>query len=123
MSHAIRIKVADVELDAELNDSATAQKIYDALPFECAFNTWGDEIYFATPVQHGPEDPRETVEINDLGYWPPGKAFCIFYGQTPVGDGEEIRPASPVNLIGKVLGDATALKAVADVRHVTVEQA
>ena len=121
MPHPIRITVGDIELDAELNDSQTAGKIREVLPLECSFNTWGDEIYFAIPVQAGPEDACETVALNDLGYWPPGHAFCIFYGQTPASHGDEIRPASPVNIIGRVLGDATVLKSVSGVRNIVVE--
>ncbi|MDP6037298.1 MAG: cyclophilin-like fold protein, partial [Candidatus Latescibacteria bacterium] len=92
MPQSIRIRVGDIELDAELNDSQTAQKIAEALPLDCSYNTWGDEIYFSIPVDTGPEDAKETVELNDLGYWPPGTAFCIFYGLTPASQGDEIRP-------------------------------
>ena len=114
MSREISIKVGDIELDAELNGSQTAGLIYDALPIESGFNTWGDEIYFEISVSTGPEDPVETVELGDLAYWPPGKAFCIFYGKTPASQGDEIRPASAVNPIGKVYGDVTQLKGAAD---------
>ena len=116
LPEAILIRVGDVELDAELNDSETARKIFAALPLESEFNTWGDEIYFEVPVSAGPEDPKETVSQGELGYWPPGKAFCIFYGKTPASRGEEIRPASPVNPIGRVLGDATQLKETSEDR-------
>ena len=122
MPHPIRICVGDVELDAELNDSETAAKILDVLPLDCAYNTWGDEIYFSIPVQAGPEDPQETVALNDLGFWPPGTAFCIFYGATPASQGDEIRPASPVNPIGRVLGDATVLKSVQKASHIVIEK-
>ena len=121
MARAIRITVGDVELDAELNESDTAGKIYDALPLDSSFNTWGDEIYFSIPVETGPEDAHETVELNDLGYWPPGTAFCIFYGLTPASQGDEIRPASPVNVIGRVLGDATVLKSASRASTIVVE--
>ena len=110
MPKEIQIKVGDVVLDAELNDSQTADLVWDALPIESGYNTWGDEIYFAIPVSTGLENGVETVELGDLAYWPPGKAFCIFYGQTPASSGDEIRPASAVNPLGKVHGDVTALK-------------
>jgi hypothetical protein len=122
MPHPIRIFVGDVELDAELNDSETAAQILDVLPLDCSFNTWGDEIYFSIPVAAGPEDAQATVALNDLGYWPPGNAFCIFYGQTPASEGDEIRPASPVNIIGRVLGDATVLKEATHASHIVVEK-
>ena len=110
MPREIEIKVGDVVLEAELNSSKTADMVWDSLPIESGYNTWGDEIYFAIPVSAGPEKGVETVELGDLAYWPPGKAFCIFYGKTPVSSGDEIRPASAVNLLGKVHGDVTALK-------------
>jgi hypothetical protein len=110
---AIRITVGDAVLNAELNDSGTAQKVWEVLPLACAFNTWGDEIYFSIPVEAGPENPQAVVQKGDLGYWPPGHAFCIFYGRTPASEGDEIRPASPVNPLGRVLDDVTALKKAA----------
>jgi hypothetical protein len=114
--------VGEIELDAELNDSETAKAIVQALPIESGFNTWGDEIYFEIPVQAGPEDPQETVALGNLAYWPPGKAFCIFYGKTPASSGDEIRPASPVNPIGRVLGDATVLKAASRAEGIVIEE-
>jgi len=113
MPNRITIRVGDVALDAELNDSRTAGMIWNALPIEGACNTWGDEIYFSISVETGEENAVEVVDVGDLGYWPPGHAFCIFYGRTPASRGDEIRPASPVNPIGKVLGDATVLKSAA----------
>ena len=123
MPHPIRIRVGEIELDAELNESETAKAILKALPIESGFNTWGDEIYFEIPVQAGPEDPRETVSLGDLAYWPPGKAFCIFYGKTPASSGDEIRPASPVNPIGRVLGDAAVLKGAPRAEGIAIEEA
>ena len=122
MPHPIKIRLGDVELDAELNDSETARKILDVLPLMCAFNTWGDEIYFKIPVEAGPEDGQETVALGDLGYWPPGHAFCIFYGRTPASQGDEIRPASAVNPIGRVLGDATVLKSALQAEEIAIEK-
>jgi hypothetical protein len=109
-------------MEAELNDTQTARQIADALPIRSGFNTWGDEIYFAIPIEAELEsDAREVMEIGDLGYWPPGNAFCIFFGPTPMSQANEIRPASAVNLIGKVIGDATQLKAVMQEREVSLE--
>ena len=122
MAHPIKIQVGELTLDAELNDSETARKILDVLPLSCSFNTWGDEIYFSIPVEAGPEDAQETVQLNDLGFWPPGNAVCIFYGRTPASQGDEIRPASPVNIVGRVLEDATVLKTVSGVRQIVVEK-
>ena len=107
----INIILGDLVLGAELNDSPTAQKVYDSLPLESSFNTWGDEIYFEIPVEMALEsDARDVVQMGDLGYWPSGNAFCIFFGPTPMSSPGEIRPASAVNIIGQVVGDATQLK-------------
>lgn len=121
MPTAIRIRAGEVEVSAALNDSETARKVAGALPIEARANTWGDEIYFGIPVTCGEEDPKETVDMGDLGYWPPGSAFCIFFGPTPASRGSEIRPASPVNTIGRVEGDPTALKAVRSGEMVRIE--
>jgi hypothetical protein len=122
--HRIRITAGKVTAQAMLNDSPTARKIWDALPIEGRGNTWGDEIYFGIPVDAKPEkDAREIVAVGELGYWPPGSAFCIFFGQTPASTDDRPRAASPVNVIGKVLGDATAFKAVASGTKVRLERA
>jgi hypothetical protein len=118
----IRITAGSVVAEAVLDDSVTAGAVWDALPFAVAAETWGDEIYFAIPVKAKPEKPRETVDMGDLGYWPPGSAFCIFFGPTPASRGNEIRPASPVNLFGKVAGDATVFKKVRAGTQVRVER-
>ena len=123
MPTAIRIQAGSVSMEAELNDSATARQVAAALPIQARANTWGDEIYFAIPVRAGAEHPREVVELGDLGYWPPGTAFCIFFGPTPASRGQEIRPASPVNILGKLKGDPTALRAVRDGEPVTISLA
>jgi hypothetical protein len=124
VSNKIKIKAGNVETEAVLNDSPTARKIYEALPIEARGNTWGDEIYFAIPVKSLLEkDAKELVEIGDLGYWPTGSAFCIFFGPTPASRGNEVRPASAVNVIGKVSGDAKVFKKVADGTKVKIEKA
>ena len=86
----ITITVKDVKISAKLNSSETAQKVWDALPIEGRVNTWGDEIYFSIPVDVGSENAKAVVPEGDLGYWPPGNAFCIFFGLTPVSQGDEI---------------------------------
>ena len=119
----IRIMAGSVAAEAVLNGSATAMPVWDALPLAVPGETWGDEIYFSIPIEAKPESPRETVELGDLGYWPPGSAFCIFFGPTPASRGPEIRPASPVNVFGRVVGDATAFKKVRSGTVVRVERA
>ena len=118
----IAIRIGMLSMEAELNETPTAQKIAAALPLRATFNTWGDEIYFAIPVDADLDDSaQDVVELGDLGYWPPGKAWCIFFGQTPVSQSGKIMPASAVNVIGKVLGDATQFKTVMREREVIVE--
>jgi hypothetical protein len=118
----IAIRIGTLSMEAELNETPTAQKIAAALPLRTSFNTWGDEIYFAIPVDADLDDSaQDVVELGDLGYWPPGKAWCIFFGQTPVSQPGEIMPASAVNVTGKVLGDATQFKTVMREREVIVE--
>jgi len=112
MPHAIRITAGPVTVDAELNDSRTAAAIAAALPIEARAQTWGDEIYFDIGRALPGESPREVVDLGDLGYWPPGQAFCIFFGPTPMSRGNEIRPASAVNVVGRVVGDARAFTRV-----------
>ncbi len=119
----IRITAGSVAADAVLNDSMTGAAVWEALPLSVPGETWGDEIYFSIPVKAKPESPRETVEIGDLGYWPPGSAFCIFFGPTLASRGSEIRPASPVNILGRVLGDSTVFKKVRSGTTVRVERA
>ena len=121
-SRSIRITAGSVAADAVLDDSATSGLVWDALPPAVAGETWGDEIYFRIPVNAKPEKPRETVELGDLGYWPPGSAFCIFFGRTPSSQGEEIRPASPVNVFGRLTGDPTIFKTVRSGTQVRVER-
>ena len=122
MSKTITIKAGKIEVVAELNETRTAQAIWDALPVKGRANTWGDEIYFSIPVRLDEEDAQEVVGMGDLGYWPMGTAFCLFFGPTPMSRGEEIRPASGVNVFGRVIGDARVLKQVASGAEVIVEK-
>ena len=119
----IRITAGSVSAEAVLNDSVTAGALWEALPLSVAGETWGDEIYFAIPVTAKPESPRETVEMGDIAYWPPGSAFCIFFGPTPASRGAEIRPASPVNVMGRVAGDPEVFKKVRAGTLVKLERA
>ena len=118
----MRIRVGTLSMEAELNDSPTAREIAAALPITASFNTWGDEIYFGIPVHLGGENAKGVVALGDLGYWPPGHALCIFFGPTPMSHGREIRPASPVNVWGKLLGDPKAFNKVAGGTMIIVER-
>ena len=102
----ILIKAGEVEAAAELNESETARAIWRALPLEGSANTWGEEIYFRIPVSQALEQgAKELVNLGDLGYWPKGEAFCIFFGATPISGPGEIRPASAVNVVGRLIDD------------------
>ena len=120
----IRITAGKVVADAVLNDSPPATKVWEALPIEARGSTWGDEIYFSIPVDAPQEKgARDLVSVGELGYWPPGTAFCIFYGRTPASTDDRPRAASPVNIVGNVVGDATAFRAVSSGARVRLERA
>jgi hypothetical protein len=124
MENKIRIVMSDLKVEAELNESRTAQLIWEALPIEARANTWGEEIYFGIPVKTGLEKgAREVVSAGELGYWPTGHAFCIFFGPTPASRGDEIRAASAVNIIGKLSGDPKVFRKGKDGVKITLEKA
>ena len=122
MQRTMRITTESIVMDAELNESRTASQVWQALPITSSGNTWGDEIYFSIPVDAELENEQDIVELGDIAYWPPGKAFCIFFGPTPMSRENEIRPASAVNVVGKLHGDATNFKQVKIDEKVTLEQ-
>ena len=124
MEMKIRILISDLKVEAQLNESKTAQLVWEALPIEAKANLWGDEIYFSIPVKTGLEKgAKEVVSAGDLGYWPTGHAFCIFFGPTPASRGDEIRAASAVNLIGKVLSDPKVFRKAKDSEKIILEKA
>lgn len=91
----------------ELNDDnspKTLASLIEKLPFTVQLNVWGDEIYTSsTPIDESEENSKSPVALNDVAYWPTGKAICLFFGPTPIGKKNEITPASPVNVIGKII--------------------
>lgn len=101
----------------------TLKAILDNLPIESTALRWGDEIYFETNIDIDLENPQETVRKGDVAYWPPGKAICIFFGPTPISSGDEIRPASPVNVWGKILGEIENLKNVSSGEKIIITSA
>ena len=120
----IMITAGSVSMEAELNEGPTARQIWASLPIEGTANTWGDEVYFDIPVVAAQEaDARTDVEVGELGYWPVGHAFCIFFGPTPVSRDERPRAYSPVNVVGRVCGDATRFRAVGSGTTVRIERA
>jgi hypothetical protein len=120
----ISIRAGSVTAQALLNDSPTADAIWEALPITARASTWGDEIYFGIPVLlDEARDAQEVVSLGDLGYWAPGHAFCIFFGRTPMSRGNEIRPASAVNVFGRIEGDPRVFVDVSSGAPVTIEPA
>ena len=119
----IAVTAGSVLVAATLNDSSTAEALWDSLPLEASANTWGDEIYFRIAVNADEEDgASDVVDMGALAYWPPGQALCLFFGRTPASRGDEIRAASTVNVIGSIEGDATVLKQVKSGARVFVER-
>jgi hypothetical protein len=110
----IRATIGDVIVTAVLNESSTARRLWEALPVESMAKRWGDEVYFETPLELGEEDPQAQVSSGTVGYWPPGRALCFFFGQ---------QPYSPVNLVGRIEGEPGVLSKVGDGEAVRVEAA
>ena len=110
MGQEIAIKAGGSVFEAELNETVTGKAIYEALPIQAKAQRWGGEIYFNISMTADPEtDSRDILEVGELGYWPPGSAFCVFFGPTPLSHGNEIRAASAVNVIGKLKSDWSGL--------------
>jgi hypothetical protein len=107
----INIIIKDITLEAELFDTPCASAIAGALPISAVPNAWGDEFYFEIPVAEPLDNTATTaVKVGDIGYWPPGNALAIFFGPTPMSKGSDPVPASAVNLVGAISGDASILK-------------
>lgn len=121
----IRIDAGDVTVFAELDDSPMADAFWETLPIGGAAQTWGDEIYFSIPVTapNGAGPGEATVPLGAIGYWPPGNALCLFFGPTPMSVGDEIRPASPVHVMGMMEGDSKVLKRVPSGAPVEIREA
>ena len=107
MKQKILVQFDDKSITLELDDShspKTVESFLNSLPFDTTLNVWGEEIYTSSsPINVGLENAKSPVNLNDVAYWPTGKAICLFYGETPMGKKGEITPASPVNVIGKIL--------------------
>lgn len=108
--------------EALLNTSRTAAAVWDSLPLASVIQRWGEEIYFSVPIEEGPDDAKKVVEKGDMAYWPEGPALCIFFGPTPISRGEEIRPASPVNIVGKVKGNLSLFKKTTERQKISLRK-
>ena len=124
MQRKIRITAGSVGMEAELTESETADAFWEALPITGSANVWGEEIYFQVPVEAPLEDSaREEMEVGEIAYWPPGSAFCIFFGRTPASVDDAPRAASPVNPLGRVAGDPKDFLGVRSGEEVHLERA
>ena len=119
----LKMIIGPVELQAELFDTPTADAIYAKLPFTSTASTWGDEVYFSTPVHVRKEaDAKDVVEAGELAFWVEGDSIAIGFGPTPISRGKEIRLAARTNIWGKALGSLTRLRQVKDGDAVRVEE-
>jgi len=118
MKYQIKVKIQNHEILLELDDSSSPKTVNDfveKLPFLVELNVWGDEIYTSeSPITQSEENAKSIVSLNDVAYWPTGKAICLFFGQTPIGNPGEITPASPVNILGKIISPDKSILDVAD---------
>ena len=122
MASVISIKADTIEVRAELNNTRTAGALLRILPMKAKVNTWGDEIYFDVPLNTEIENGKEVVEMGDVAYWPDGPSLCLFFGRTPASRGHEIRAASPVTVLGKIVGDPEVLKSIRPGADIAVTQ-
>jgi len=116
----IIFKTFKITIEGKLDNSQTALKIYEKLPFDAKASTWGDEIYFEIPVTLKPENATLDVEVGDIAYWPQGHCLCIFFGRTPASTDNKPKPASEVNIVGKITGDVSILKNIKSGDKITV---
>ena len=120
----IKMTIGSVVLEADLLETPTAEAIWNALPFTSRANTWGEEVYFSTPVTVKREsDARDVVLSGELAFWVEGDSIAIGFGRTPVSRGDEIRLAARTNIWGKALGDVKLLKSVTSGAPIKVEKA
>ena len=121
-SKKIQITTQNITVEAELLDRPESDNFYSSLPLTGRVNTWGLEIYFSIDYSMElQDDASDIVNLGDIAYWPPGSAFCIFFGPTPASNGDEIRAASEVNLLGKIIGDPLVFKSVPSGTDITIE--
>ena len=127
MKHTVHVDVDSSKIILELDDSdspKTVNEFVEKLPFTVDLNVWGDEIYSSkSPINQPEENAKSPVELNDVAYWPTGKAICLFYGPTPIGEPGEITPASPVNIIGKIISPDKSVLDIADGTNATFRNA
>jgi len=118
MKYSVQLEIENSRIDLEIGDEFspnTVDSFLKSLPFSVDLNVWGEEIYSSSsPVIVSEENAKSPVDLNDVAYWPSGKAICLFYGPTPIGEKGEITPASPVNIIGKIISPDKSVLDIVD---------
>ncbi len=118
----LKMTIGTVVLTAEVFETATADAIWASLPFSARAQTWGEEVYFSTPVEVPREaEAKDVVDPGELAFWVEGSSIAIGFGPTPISRGDEIRLAAPTNIWGRAVEDVKALAAVSDGDAITVE--
>ncbi len=122
MPTPVKIKIGELELSAELNDSSSAKKLVSLLPLEFTMSRWGDEYYGDCGIKADlSQDARDVMEVGEMAVWPTGSALCIFFGPTPASRGKEPRAVSPVNPVGRLIDSPEPLKKLGSSIHVRIE--
>jgi hypothetical protein len=120
----LRIEAGAVRLEVELRDTPTARALLAALPFESRAQTWGEEVYFSTPVSAQREaDAQQVVEPGTVCFWTEGEALALPFGRTPISTDARPRLAAPCNIVGRIAGDWSALARIRAGERVRVVEA
>lgn len=123
MDRKIKIVFNSIIIEAKLLDTLTADAIFESLPFKSEARTWGEEVYFSTPVHVIKEpDARDVIVPGEIAFWVEGDSIAIGFGKTPISQGDEIRLAAKTNIWAKAINDVKQLHVVKDGDSVTVEK-
>jgi len=119
----LRISAAGAVFEVSLKNTPTAKALFDAAPFEARASTWGEEVYFATPVSAQLEpDAQQVVEPGTVCFWTEGDALALPFGRTPISTDERPKLASRCNVLGSIVGDAARLAAIKSGQKIRVEK-
>lgn len=122
MARRILIQVGGQTVHGTLSENDTADQVWGALPIDTTVATWGDEFYFGIGLSLDlASDARSEMQVGEMAYWPPGNAFCIFFGSTPASHGDEPRAASAVNPFGMIDDDVDVLKGIPSGTRILIE--
>jgi len=124
MKSRILIKWGESALEAELLDTPTSRALLAALQIESTANTWGDEVYFEVPITVKLEPHAvDVVDPGTICFWVQGSSLALPFGPTPASKGNECRLVTRVNVLGRLIGDAKALKSVRNGTRICVMRA